>query len=205
MLSNLDDDAKIKRVQASMTHLQQVKVEREVYTEAIEHAPASLKIHPTKLLATYELCSFDGMTHISFDFAQQVHIPHFPHQPGPIFFLTPYKLGIFGINNEAARSQFNYIIPETVQTGKGANAVVISLVHHYLSNYSLDETDLYIHADNCVGQNKCHAALLLEDCKWPQQRDHSDQLATQNLLRMAVLDYLSQNSGVQKFARHKNL
>ena len=37
--------------------------------------------------------------------------------------------------------------------GKGANCIV-SLLHHYLSNYGFGETRLTLHADNCSGQNK---------------------------------------------------
>jgi len=28
------------------------------------------------------------------------------------------------------------------------------MLHHYLENYSLGESVVYIHVDNCVGQNK---------------------------------------------------
>ena len=67
--------------------------------------------------------------------------------------MTPYKIGIFGVSNEAAGKQTNYIIPEAVVSGKGPNAIA-SMLHHYLQNYSLGESVLYVHADNCVGQNK---------------------------------------------------
>ena len=35
--------------------------------------------------------------HYSFDFAQQVHYPHNPLQPGPIYFKTPRKCAVFGV------------------------------------------------------------------------------------------------------------
>ena len=56
--------------------------------------------------------------HISFDFAQQVHIPHLPDEPGPMYFLTPYKIGLFGVYNKAAGIQVNYVIPENAVTGE---------------------------------------------------------------------------------------
>jgi hypothetical protein len=152
-MSNLGDDEKMERIEKSMAHLTNVKVERNVYNESIERSRTSFNNHPTKKLSNYEPCTFNGDTHISFDYAQQVHIPNLPDQPGPIYFLTPYKLGIFGIQNEAAHVQVNFVIPEAVQTGKGANTV-ISYVHYYLKNYNLGEKELFIHADNCVGQNK---------------------------------------------------
>ena len=64
-----------------------------------------------------------------------------------------FQLFIFNIHYEAIGIQVNYVIPEGTVTGKGANSVV-SMVHHYLSHYTLGESVLYIHADNCVGQNK---------------------------------------------------
>ena len=36
--------------------------------------------------------------HYSFDFAQQVYYPHNPLQPGPIYFNTPRKCAVFGVN-----------------------------------------------------------------------------------------------------------
>ena len=35
--------------------------------------------------------------HYSFDFAQQVHIPADPLQPGPVYFVTPRKYAFFGV------------------------------------------------------------------------------------------------------------
>lgn len=41
--------------------------------------------------------SYDGDIHYSFDFAQQIHIPFDSLQPGPIYFLTPFKVSLFDI------------------------------------------------------------------------------------------------------------
>ncbi len=102
-------------------------------------------------------CCIPPMTHnitvhYAFDFAQQVHYPCNPHQPGPIYFLTPRKCGIFGICCEAIPRQINYLIDEAVDIGKGANTVVS--LHHFLGTHSLGEKHVHLHADNCVGQNK---------------------------------------------------
>ena len=37
--------------------------------------------------------------------------------------------------------------------GKGANAV-ISRLHYYFEHYGLGEEEVFLHADNCAGQNK---------------------------------------------------
>ncbi len=96
--------------------------------------------------------------HYSFDFAQQVHYPHNPLQPGPIYFKTPRKCAVFGVCCDALPRQVNYLIDEASDTGKGANTVV-SLLHHYLGNHALGESELGLHADNCSGQNKNNTVL----------------------------------------------
>ena len=152
-LANMDEVTRTERIQKSLDHLNLVKQERQVYVDTIEKCKQILSWHPTKLLGSLPQGQFTGSAHISFDFAQQVHVPNLPDQPGPLYFLTPYKIGIFGINNEAVGRQINYVIPESIATGKGPNAIA-SMLHHYLENFSLGESILYIHADNCVGQNK---------------------------------------------------
>ena len=81
-----------------------------------------------------------------------MHYPTNPQQPRPIFFLTPRKCGILGICCEAIPRQINYLIDEASNTGKGANTVA-SMLHHLFENYSLGDSEVHLHADNCVGQN----------------------------------------------------
>ena len=54
-----------------------------------------------------DLGKADGVDTInySFDFAQQVHLPSNPMQPGPIYFLVPRKCGIFGVCCEGIPKQ----------------------------------------------------------------------------------------------------
>lgn len=78
-----------------------------------------------------------------------MHYPCDPHQPGPIYFKTPRKCGLFGVCCAAIPKQVNYLIDEAVSVSKGANAVV-SYFHHFLENYGLGEKNLIVHADNCV-------------------------------------------------------
>ena len=91
--------------------------------------------------------------HYSFDFAQQVHYPSNPLQPGPIYFLTPRKAALFGICCEAIPRQVNFIIDEASDVGKGANTVV-SMLDYFFNHHGLGETTVTLHADNCTGQNK---------------------------------------------------
>ena len=96
--------------------------------------------------------------HYSFDFAQQVHYPSNPLQPGPMYFKTARKCAIFGVCCEGVPRQVNYLIDEASDTGKGANTV-ISLLHHFLEHHGLGEVEIGLHADNCAGQNKNNAVL----------------------------------------------
>ena len=82
-----------------------------------------------------------------------MHYPSNPQQPGPIYFLTPRKCSIFGVCSEAVPRQVNFLIDESVDVGKGANAVV-SMLHYFFEHHSLGEEHVHLHADNCVGQNK---------------------------------------------------
>ena len=124
-------------------------------------AKSRTDLHNINISLPHSPCSNNIHVHISFDFAQQVHYPSNPFQPGPIYFLTPRKCGLFGICSEGLPRQINYLIDEAVDTGKGANTVC-SLLHHYLSFYSQGEKHLDCHADNCCGQNKNNTMLQVD-------------------------------------------
>ena len=105
-----------------------------------------------------EPCSLQSMVHYSFDMAQQVHYPSNPLQPGPIYFLTPRKCALFGVCCEAIPRQVTYLICEASDTKKGANTIV-SLLHHFFQVHTLGESEVHLHADNCIGQNKNNTML----------------------------------------------
>ena len=54
--------------------------------------------------------------HYSFNYAQQMHYPSDPLQPGPIYFHTPQTWTVFGVACEALPRQINFYQtkPETV-------------------------------------------------------------------------------------------
>ena len=72
----------------------------------------------------------EGPLHYSFDYAQNVLIPHNTQQVGTIYFKTPRKYSLFGICAEFQPQQINYLIDEEFCTGKGANET-ISYLHHF--------------------------------------------------------------------------
>ena len=153
--ANLPEHEKADCIKAQQEHLDCAQVEREFYRKTCSDA-ATIFSHTdadTNLNETHEPCSLNGTMHYSFDYAQQVHFPSNPMQPGPIYFKTQRKCGIFGVMCEAVPRQVNYLIDEAAAVGKGANAT-ISYVHHFFAHHGLGETDVHLHADNCAGQNK---------------------------------------------------
>ena len=123
----------------------------------IEQLPEKFK-NPNACHLFYPLNSYYGGLHYSFDYAQQIFLPHDSQQVGPIYFLAPYKVGLFGIVIEPINHFVLYVIPESCQIGKGAN-LVISMLHHCLTNFSFGKSNLFLHADNCIGQNKNRTLL----------------------------------------------
>ncbi|MEQ2248393.1 hypothetical protein ILYODFUR_018724 [Ilyodon furcidens] len=89
--------------------------------------------------------------HYSIDFAQQMYFPSNLLQPGPVYFLTPRKCGLFGVSCEGLQKQVNFLIDEGMSSGKGSNAV-ISYMHHFFTHFGVGETDVDLHCDNCTGQ-----------------------------------------------------
>lgn len=153
--ANLPDREKSQCVLAQQEHLNCVQTERDLYRNACTESKNNFErlADSIELDEQHEACSLISTIHYSFDFAQQIHIPSNPMQPGPIYFKTPCKCGIFGVMCEAIPRQVNYLIDEASDVGKGANTT-ISYVHHYFQNHGLGETHAHLHADNCSGQNK---------------------------------------------------
>ena len=147
---NCPDDLKSDRLRKQEAHLEHVRAERELYRQQVEDAKrVAINMRLNRNLP----CSQQMKMHYSFDFAQQIHYPSDPLQPGPIYFLTPRKCGIFGVCCEAIPQQVNYLIDEGMATSKGSDAV-ISYLHHFFDNYGLGEDYVHLHCDNCAGQNK---------------------------------------------------
>ena len=153
--ANLPDEEKSECVKSQVEHLDRAKAERECYRNACRVSEDNFSSLPDEFDFTQKhgACTLDKTMHYSFDYAQQVHIPSNPQQPGPIYFKTPRKCGIFGITAEAVPRQVNFLIDEGVAVGKGANPT-ISYVHFFLENHGFGEADVHFHADNCGGQNK---------------------------------------------------
>ena len=151
--ANLSDAEKTNRCKIQQDHLTEVALERTYYRDLVKSAKIAAEQQGVATLRQSNPCSKHMAMHYSFDFAQQVHFPSDPIQPGPVFFLTPRKLGIFGIHCEGVTQQVNYLVDEGVSISKGSNSV-ISFLHHFFSQFGLGENVVHLHCDNCSGQNK---------------------------------------------------
>ena len=161
--ANLTDAEKMELLLAQQQHLSRVEEERREYRRMTAECKAAVEERGLQELGEHDPCSNDIVVHYSFDFAQQVHIPSSPAQPGPIYFLTPRKCGIFGVCCEGFPQQINYLIDEGASASKGSNAV-ISYLHHFFGNHGLGEKVVHLHCDNCSGQNKNRYVIWY--CAW---------------------------------------
>jgi hypothetical protein len=141
------------RIQKQEQNLDQVREERFLYQKKTADAKVSCQEQAITQLQRSAPCSRQMSMHYSFDYAQQVHLPSSPLQPGPIYFLVPRKCGLFGVYCEGIPKQVNFLIDEAHCITKGSNAVV-SYLDYFFENFGLGETHVHLHCDNCTGQNK---------------------------------------------------
>ncbi|XP_076449423.1 uncharacterized protein LOC143285915 [Babylonia areolata] len=165
--ANLTLEEKQALMEKHQQHLSQVDAERQLYRDMVASSKATVTEHAFANLGPSVPNSKDIRMHYSFDFAQQVHYPSWPDQPGPMYFLTPRKCSIFGICCEGFPKQINYLIDESVNVSKGSNAV-ISYLHHFFENFAVGEMHVDLHRDNCSGQNK--NKFVLWYCAWRVMR-----------------------------------
>ena len=74
-----------------------------------------------------DYCSIDATAHYSYDWAQNVYVPHSDQQVSKFYYLSPRKVHLFGIQDETVREQINYVLDENELIGKGPNGT-LSLV-----------------------------------------------------------------------------
>lgn len=123
-------------VSALQHHRDLAQREREFYSKKCEEAPL----------------------HLTFDFAQSVHIPYFLRQLGWYFFKIGVVARLFGVCCEKTKKQVNYVLPEGSYpckergSRKGSNLVIL-LMHNYIQVYN-NHPSLSLNADSCSGQNK---------------------------------------------------
>ena len=102
MSANMSEEEKGEKLKEQEKHLLTATKQRSHYTSQVQQAKAALD---GQRFDTADKSSPPATAHYSFDFAQQIHFPHKPLQPGPIYFLTPRKCLIFGVCAEVIPQQ----------------------------------------------------------------------------------------------------
>ncbi|CAG8725367.1 14665_t:CDS:1, partial [Ambispora leptoticha] len=116
-------------------------------------------------------CDRSSFRIFSFDFAQNLELPHDPQQPGKWYYLSLLKAHQFGLVDEGIDSHWHVIYTEG-KALKGANEVA-SIIHLFLTSTAGDAKKIRLWADNCGGQNKntcllwyflwaCHTQIFQE-------------------------------------------
>jgi len=105
-------------------------------------------------------CSIDAIAHYSYDWAQNVHVPHSDQQVSKIYYLSPRKVHLFGIQDEAVREQINYVLDEDEIIGKGPNGT-LSMVFDGIKRLNKGEKRLKVTCDNAGGQNKNNVTICI--------------------------------------------
>ena len=137
---NLPENEKSER-------LKRCRLQRTHYNEACSEAKSVWKNYKNEAIESEG--RYSGIMHYSFDYAQNVHYPSNPQQPGPAYFKSLRRCGLFGITCEPLGFQVNYLVDEDDDIGKGANAA-ISLLDHFLYEHGVQEQELSLHVDNCA-------------------------------------------------------
>ena len=102
-----------EKLQSTMTfkeHLQDAAREKLAYQQAVKESLEELK-------DVYRGCGPIPSTstqytkiHYIFEFSQQMFIPHHARQIGPIYFLVPRKVQLFGVQVDGVPKQYNYLV-----------------------------------------------------------------------------------------------
>ena len=80
-------------------------------------------------------------------------MPHSDQQVSKIYYLSPCKVHLFGIQDEAVREQINYVL-----IGKGPNGT-LSMIFDGIKKLNKGEKHLKITCDNAGGQNKNNVTI----------------------------------------------
>ncbi|KAK2562754.1 hypothetical protein P5673_014472 [Acropora cervicornis] len=119
--ANLPESLKSACVRAQEEHLARENGERSFYKSTIKALKPTvqqvLEANHGVVPRNNPSCSLQGRMNYSYDYAQQVHYPSNPLQPGPIYFKTLRKCSIFGVCCEAILRQVNFLVEEAVLTG----------------------------------------------------------------------------------------
>lgn len=133
--------------------------DRATSPEEIEEAQNSLNAHLLKAQESRRIYNetkqnlpLDTVM-LSFDYAENILLPHLNEQLAQFYFHSRRKIECFGITNEKTNEQLTYLTDECHKISKGPNAV-LSMIYHYLQKYVPVNSKIIFYCDNSPAQNK---------------------------------------------------
>ena len=145
MQDSVSEEEKLDTTDNLRQHVLTAQKERETYNTCIRRAKD-----------TYGDDEVDNYVHYTFDFSQNVCLPHHSRQMGPVYFTSLRKVQIFGFRIDGIPIQLNFLIDENETIGPdgtyshGPNSV-ISMIHWAMETRYSRKSACAIHADNCPG------------------------------------------------------
>ncbi|XP_034338748.2 uncharacterized protein [Magallana gigas] len=135
------------------------RAEHAVYRKCVHLAREEQAVYGHRPFGSLPCSNGLAHVHYTFDFAQQLTLPHHSRQEGSLYFTSPRKVQLFGVCIEGSAEQYNYLIDENNTIGTDGSQshgpnTVISMLHHAFQHYGFGEMACHIHCDNCAGQNK---------------------------------------------------
>ena len=90
-----EHEKKLTVIENYLVHLDRAKKERDYYNANIKNAIEDGKRNQDTIGSQILFKSFEGAAHITYDWAQNVHVPYSPQQIGSLFFRSPRKVHLF--------------------------------------------------------------------------------------------------------------
>lgn len=147
IMDAITETEKLETSEKMKDHIMSAQRERAVYNDCLKKSAVSRDDN-----------SINRYCHYTFDFSQNMCLPHHARQMGPLYFTTLRKIQLFGIRIDGLPTQLNFLIDEDETIGKdgssshGPNAV-ISMLDWALEVYGNGELSCAFHADNCPGKS----------------------------------------------------
>ena len=142
IMGAVTEESKLEAAAKMTEHVVIAQQERDLYNQCIKQAKQG------------------QLTHFTFDFSQNVSLPHHSRQMGPLFFRHHKKDSDFWVRIDSRPQQLNFLIDEHESIGKdgsqthGPNAV-ISMVDWALQTHGSEDRSCTLHANNCPGMIIC--------------------------------------------------
>ncbi|XP_052683547.1 uncharacterized protein LOC128163903 [Crassostrea angulata] len=131
---NLNEEEKEDILSNYQEHVGHVKEQSDHYRDQCAEAKSTFaQLAPEQKIRGQPPCTLQSEFHYSFDYAQQVHYPHYAQQVKPLFFKTPRKCQCFGICWEGSGTQIFYLVDEA----QHSKNTVTSMLHHHFMYHGL--------------------------------------------------------------------